>query len=167
MASVEVINDTTQEFNGERYWLCGYYFQRHGKRLHREVWKFYNGDIPKGFHVHHIDEDRTNNQIENLELLEGKEHLLQHAGTESRRENGRRAIKMAIEKAPEWHKSKEGYKWHSEHGKKIWENRKPHTFKCDMCGKEFESMTMTMTGRHFCHPNCKAKHLRRRRKGLA
>jgi len=38
-------------------------------RLHREVWKRRHGD-PKGFNVIHINEDFTDNRIENLELKE-------------------------------------------------------------------------------------------------
>lgn len=167
MADVKVISDTIQEYNGEKFYLCGFYFQHKGKRLHRKVWKDAFGEIPKGFHVHHKDGDRYNNRLSNLVLVEGKEHSKIHANSESRKENGRKAIKLAIEKAPEWHRSEEEFEWHSKHAKQVWENKQPHTFICDMCGKEFKSMTMTMSGRHFCHPNCKAKHFRLRRKGLA
>ena len=71
---VTVISPTIQEFNGERFYLCGNYFQHKGKRLHVAVWKYHNGDIPKGYHIHHIDEDRTNNQIENLTQVEASWH---------------------------------------------------------------------------------------------
>ena len=33
-----IIGETCQKFLGDRYWLCGKYFQRQGKRLHRAVW---------------------------------------------------------------------------------------------------------------------------------
>ena len=46
---VSRISDTIQEFAGERFYLCGLYFQRKGNRLHREVWKYHRGEIPKGF----------------------------------------------------------------------------------------------------------------------
>ena len=45
------------------------YFERFGKRLHRAVWEWHNGPIKTKFQVHHLDENRENNQIENLELL--------------------------------------------------------------------------------------------------
>ena len=66
---VKVISNTVQKFNGESYYLCGQYFQRKGKRLHRTVWEFHNGTIPKGYHVHHKDGNRSNNAIENLTLM--------------------------------------------------------------------------------------------------
>ena len=39
------------------------------KRLHRYVWECNYGEIPKGYHIHHIDENKGNNSIENLELI--------------------------------------------------------------------------------------------------
>lgn len=162
MADVKIISDTIQEFDGERFYLCGYYFQHKGRRLHRAVWEHYNGPIPEGYHIHHIDEDRSNNEIENLALMPGIEHMTSHARTESRRENGRMAIKIAIIMAPEWHSSEDGKKWHSEHAKAFWENREPHTNTCDNCGKEYETRCTRIRGNHFCCNNCKAAHYRRR-----
>lgn len=87
---VSRISDTIQEFAGERFYLCGLYFQRKGKRLHREAWKYHRGEIPKGFHVHHKDGDRSNNQIENLLLVEKSEHLSMHM-TPEKKERSRKA----------------------------------------------------------------------------
>jgi hypothetical protein len=42
--------------------------------LHRYVWEKYNGAIPVGYDVHHIDNDKTNNVISNLECLPKSEH---------------------------------------------------------------------------------------------
>ena len=162
MADVKIISETIQEFDGERFYLCGRYFQHKGKRLHRAVWEFYNGPIPEGYHVHHIDEDRANNEIENLALMPGVEHITNHGKADSWRENGRRAIKIAIMMAPEWHSSPEGKEWHSEQAKKFWEKREPHTMKCDFCGKEYESRCTQKRGNHFCGNNCKAAFRRRR-----
>jgi hypothetical protein len=46
--------------------------------LHRIVWMENHGPIPEGFDVHHIDGDRENNVIENLELLPRGEHMAHH-----------------------------------------------------------------------------------------
>ena len=62
------------------------YFQRSAYKefggktgfLHREVWEFYNGKIPKGLEIHHIDGDTTNNKISNLELLTHYQHAKKH-----------------------------------------------------------------------------------------
>lgn len=164
MADVKIISKTIQEFNGERYYLCGRYYQHHGKRLHRDVWELHNGPIPEGYHIHHIDGDRSNNSLENLALMPGLAHMKEHASEESRRENGRRAIKIAIQVAPEWHGSEEGRQWHSEHAKRSWAKRQPMKYICTECGKEFESTQIRYTGNHFCNQNCKAKFRRRKRK---
>lgn len=42
--------------------------------LHRAIYKCINGDIPKGFDVNHIDENKSNNSIFNLNLLTHKEN---------------------------------------------------------------------------------------------
>lgn len=41
--------------------------------LHRAVWEFFNGLIPEGFIIHHIDGNPDNNDILNLECI--PEHL--------------------------------------------------------------------------------------------
>lgn len=65
-------------FNGFKYTLRnnGYFGKTTQKRtlLHRDVYEFYNGEIPEGYDIHHIDEDKTNNKIENLMCLPKSEH---------------------------------------------------------------------------------------------
>lgn len=160
---VTVISSTVQKFNGESFYLCGNYFQHKGKRLHRTVWEFHNGAIPDGYHVHHKDENRSNNQIDNLVLLKESEHLHGHMMSESRREKSRRDIAYAIAKAPEWHGSTAGKEWHSQQSKNSWKKRTPMTYQCSFCGKEFTTLHHYGDGmNHFCHPNCKAAYRRRR-----
>ena len=45
---------------------------------HYEIFKLFNGKPPIGYHVHHRDFNSLNNSIENLELVEAKEHLRMH-----------------------------------------------------------------------------------------
>lgn len=47
--------------------------------VHRLVWMLGNGPIPEGYHVHHIDGDKTNNSPGNLCLLSASEHHKLHA----------------------------------------------------------------------------------------
>lgn len=155
-----VLTDKKQMFNGVTYYLCGKYFQKNGTRLHRVVWEHHNGEIPEGYHVHHKDSNRSNNDIENLELVEGKKHLKLHGANEERKAKSRENIKKAIECAKEWHSSEKGRQWHSEHGRKTWENREPVEYACDFCGKKFQSLKLTQTGNHFCSNNCKASFRR-------
>lgn len=47
-----------------------YYNRRLNCHLaHTFIWRAFNGDIPKGYEVDHIDNDRTNNKLNNLQLL--------------------------------------------------------------------------------------------------
>lgn len=41
---------------------------------HRYIWESVNGCLKKGYVVHHIDHDRQNNKIENLEMMEKRTH---------------------------------------------------------------------------------------------
>ena len=71
-------NEDYQDFNGSRYTInnCGYLRKTDGSRelMHRDVWEYHNGPIPKGWDVHHRDENKKNNAIENLECLPKSEH---------------------------------------------------------------------------------------------
>ena len=46
-------------WNGEKYLT---------KYIHRLVWEAFNGEIPEGMQINHIDEDKSNNRLDNLEL---------------------------------------------------------------------------------------------------
>jgi hypothetical protein len=155
-----------QVFNGNEYKLYDgeRYFSRGTKRLHVEVWKHHNGTIKKGYHVHHVDGNTHNNNIENLNLIHGVLHL-RFEGKKRFKENPEWAKDFhakGIEKAKEWHKSDEGREWHKEHGKKCWINREKTKKNCTVCGKEYETPCPKTS--KFCHQNCKAKDLRARRK---
>lgn len=63
--------------NGKTIDSKGYVLVWSGKKYikeHHKVWIDNYGKIPKGFVVHHIDENKKNNSPENLKLLEKKEH---------------------------------------------------------------------------------------------
>lgn len=54
--------------------------------------------IPKGWHIHHIDGNRHNNEITNLEMLSPDEHAQKHGYISNWVMAQDRASKMAIEK---------------------------------------------------------------------
>ena len=70
-------------FNGNKYTLKnhGYYGRTDGDRtlMHRDVWEHHNGKIPPSHDIHHIDHDKTNNDIINLELYTKSEHARKFA----------------------------------------------------------------------------------------
>lgn len=47
--------------------------------LHNVVWEKQNGKKPKGYEIHHIDKNKVNNDISNLQLVTPKEHTKLHA----------------------------------------------------------------------------------------
>lgn len=49
--------------------------KRKNYRMHRLVWEIFNGPIPDGYEVNHINEDKTDNRIDNLNLLIRKENI--------------------------------------------------------------------------------------------
>ena len=142
-------------FNGRAYyrWPGQRYYKSHkGCRipewLHRKVWEFYNGPIPEGYEVHHIDGDTDNNDIENLALLTESEHYAKHY--ESRSKNVISDSKR--KRAAEWHRSEAGHRWHTRNSIEI-------IRFCPMCGKIYktkphEGNSKNTDGRHFCSRSC-------------
>ena len=43
--------------------------------VHRLVWMAFNGTIPKDYEVNHLDECKTNNRLDNLNLLTHKQNV--------------------------------------------------------------------------------------------
>lgn len=147
------------------YWLSS---KCHGisksKRLHVYVWEKYNGAVPKGYHVHHIDHDTDNNDIENLQLIEKFKHLQYHARLQDKKWLKQNLDENARPKAVEWHKSEEGREWHRKHYEEM--KDKLYTtvhIKCAECGKETEA-GISGAGNKFCSNKCKTMH--RRKSGI-
>lgn len=60
---------------------CGDY--RGAFSIHRIVWESFNGKIPEGMQVNHINEDKTDNRLENLNLMNPRDNI--NWGTRNRR----------------------------------------------------------------------------------
>lgn len=149
--TVQKISETIQKFDGVSYYRCGPYFQRKGKRLHRVVWEAHNGPIPKDCDVHHINGDKADNDIENLQLLPQSEHHREHMSRPERKEQSRKNLIKAQEAAKAWHGSEEGAEVHSRIARDYWKTVEPRKVTCTYCGKEFQ--TRRIFGAHenaFC-----------------
>jgi hypothetical protein len=156
-------------FNGIEYKLMGagkYYLsqsrsnegRRNAKGLHVAIWEHHNGKpVPKGYHVHHEDEDTFNNDISNLELVKKGAHLGVHSKKwhADNKEKSKEMMSNIRERAAEWHKSDAGKKWHSEQSKNSWATtRKIHKGVCGFCGVEFESKFSDVK---YCSQKCRTK----------
>lgn len=101
--------DSKHKHHRRYYWPHDSHRKRGVGALHVEIWKFHNGTIPKGNHIHHIDGNTLNNDINNLACLTPAEHGAAHVGDPNRHSNRGRVL-------PRIHES-----------------------KCAQCGKNFKS----------------------------
>lgn len=70
----------------------GYYGMTNGKRysMHRFIWESERGKIPDGWDIHHIDGNKENNEIENLECLPKSEHTKKYSPHNNQYTKGRK-----------------------------------------------------------------------------
>lgn len=147
-------------FNGFRFIKdnkTGYYLcSKLKKRLHRYVWEYFNGEIPEKYHIHHKI-DKSKNDIEYLECILSIKHCKNHGEIRMKdKEFFNSFHEKGIEKAKEWHKSKEGHEWHLNHYNKT--KDKLHTnenYTCEICNESFESIKRKNI--RFCSNKCKSK----------
>jgi hypothetical protein len=116
----------------------GYYVVGKHTRIHRLVWETQKGKIPKGYDIHHIDGNKLNNHIDNLQCLPHTEHLSMHM-----KEN---------KTLHDWHKTDEGRKFLGEKSKKLWETREIYKLKCEQCGNPFEAKQIDRA--RYCDNKC-------------
>ena len=73
---------------------------------HRKVWEDAYGAIPDGYDIHHVNEDKGDNRLENLQLMRSGDHRRLHKSKwasreerladEARRARARRAAKRKM-----------------------------------------------------------------------
>lgn len=70
-------------YDGKKFTLknTGYYALTTDDRclMHRYVWELENGKIPSGYDIHHRDRNKSNNSIENLELIKHNDHARKYS----------------------------------------------------------------------------------------
>lgn len=143
--------------NKSGYYLCTRQIDGSRPRLHVYMWESRRGDVPKGDEIHHSDENKDNNEIDNLVCMTRKEHLAWHAEriSDEQRRISIENLEKARDKASAWHKSEEGREWHREHSAKYLNHDKRFTLTCSNCGKEYKS---AREWSKFCSSNCQTKH---------
>jgi hypothetical protein len=72
--------------NGGKYLKVNFRKRNKGAQpyVHNLVYITFIGPVSKGWHVHHIDGDHTNNSVENLQALHPLEHCRLHQDREER-----------------------------------------------------------------------------------
>lgn len=138
------------EYAGRKYWLqsSGRYFQSgiktdNERLLHRRIWSDANGQIPPKHHIHHINGDWRDNDIQNLECVLGIEHSRDHMLERNATPEGRKATLGALAKAApmakEWHASEEGRQWHRKHATTTLVDRPLVNKVCERCKASFQT----------------------------
>lgn len=127
------------------------------ERLHCYIWRFFNGEIPDGYVVHHRDENKAHNDIGNLVCIPKQEHMRIHSNERVAREYDRivdNITNNARPKAVLWHGSEAGRMWHSEHARDVAEKLLPRDFVCEHCGKTFSVKPFGVN--KYCSNKCRA-----------
>ena len=118
-----------------------YYYDRNGMLLHRAVWSRVHGPVPVGYEVHHINRERWDNRLANLELLTVSDH---------------RRLTAVQRDDPGW---TEGRSARTSNGLiEYWARREPVERICDICDQPFRSTGMRAKR---CSPVCKREANRR------
>lgn len=162
MMKVVIISDTCQEFNGIRCYKTGAYYSNSDlkSRIHRDVYRFYYGEIAQGNHIHHKDRNPDNNDIDNLQQMTPEEHAFEHRSDNSRVEWGRKLGRMYQHRTKEWHASDAGAAWHKEHYEKTKEKLHQKIDRaCGFCGAIHQTARKN-TPISFCSNKCKSAHRR-------
>lgn len=151
------------EFNGVTYTrddFTGYYLNSTTRtRLHRAIYEFAFGKIPKGMAIHHIDGDKRNNEPRNLQLISTVKHAVVHNAEKTQAQRQKRDnifFSKAVYAAKAWHSSKAGRAWHLAHYQqmkdRLYSYRKERRV-CKACGVQFDAKSAHQL---FCSNKCKA-----------
>lgn len=87
-----------QLYDGKKFTLRNnrYFSLSNGDRclMHRYVWQKEKGIIPNGYDIHHIDGNRSNNNITNLECISKAEHTRKYSPSNNQYGIGKRPVRM-------------------------------------------------------------------------
>lgn len=142
-------------WRGRWWWHTkeGYYRnEKAGGLLHRVMWETHRSPIPDGYEVHHIDDDGTNNDWDNFELLTRAEHLARHVRSYERKHSKRcktcgDKFTAAVARAMFCSSSCKTRACNARHGWKPASYTRP----CEACQKTF---TSKRSDARFCSSAC-------------
>lgn len=147
------------------YWKPpGYYKANHTKfgravYMHRYVWEQAHGPVPDGFHVHHINGDRGDNRLENLECVPGSDHQAAHMAERLADPEYRARLREQLDSvrhlAAAWHGTPEGRELSRRNSKRYWAEVEPTDHTCARCGAGYKVVAGSVK-RGFCSPACQS-----------
>ena len=157
---VEIVGDNCQIFNNVKYYQHKKEHYRAAQNLHKVVYRYYFGDTPEGYEIHHKDLNKSNNDISNLQCLTSMQHHQIHAALQrKKKEKKSRELKSGIRDCPicgnafYYDSGKHVLTCSKECAKKL--NVKTRLEKrkkiCPVCGKEFIPLHKTIK---TCSPHC-------------
>lgn len=161
----------TTIYAGRKFTLLssGYFLDNNKKAeerlLHRLLWIAAFGPIPKGFDVHHKDENKQNNSLDNFELkprsLHRRDHMLQLLGRDPvLRQKLVKQLLNARVNCHNWLHTDLGKDW--ARGQLARTREKLRDYVCAYCGVTF---TASVIARHkFCNRACASKFYYAKRK---
>lgn len=144
------------------YWIsCDYSKNLPRCRAHQWVWFNHYGKPPKSYHLHHINDDKSDNRIDNLELMKGSRHLSIHMIKQMldpiRKQKARENCDKIRPLTKAWHASEEGRAWHKFHAIKInFGNGELHKYECQHCLEKYQSKLIAEGRTRFCSNACKS-----------
>ena len=73
-----MINDRLSKIHEDRDGYLTVRVNNKKQMVHRLVYEYFGTDFNKGYHIHHIDGNKQNNCIDNLECVSPSEHNRRH-----------------------------------------------------------------------------------------
>ena len=150
---VEVIDEIHQKFDGVIYTTRDSNHYAKSRQLHRVIFAYYYGDIPDGYVIHHVDHNKANNDISNLQCLTKGEHQTLH---NNNAQNQQFTCKYCGKVIPFNKRGKKTFcsqkchsAWYKENASVLEER------KCKRCGKTFTAFPWQE--RQYCSKSCSAK----------
>lgn len=140
--TVEVIDDNHQKFDGVIFNMLKDGYFNTTISIHRYVYSYYYGDIPKGNVIHHVDKNTANNSATNLQSMTLSDHISLHENEDYQ------PTKKVCPVCGKTFFSSKGKKTCSE---KCWRKSRGVISKCKHCGKDFLKY---LPEQEFCSISC-------------
>lgn len=159
-----VVDERTQLFLGKKYMLHkGQRYFKRGERkkgvykvyyLHRVVWEYYNGKIPKNLMIDHINRNKSDNRIENLRLVDAKENR-RNVAPEVNEKHRARMIAFNSQQYGKWWQKEGAREKRSREVSEYLLSRPLLKKNCIVCGNTFECKNSTAT---YCSSRCRQEN---------